>query len=183
MADVERMANEGRQAKRHLETDPDKLTVHDLYWLDFASDGTTSKRYGNTAFRNGETGVVTPIEYAVVWRLEAGIKILLFYIPYTNETSHICVSLADKYKFPLGDFLEARTEAQKTPGDSEQINSQNLVLSNRIFIYHETYLSPEQIIEARNAWKKQGIHIILRSTDYLANQKLEAKVKQLKKGR
>ncbi len=182
MADAQRWDQEYREVERRLETKPDKLTVHDLYWLDFTSDS-TSKRLGNTTFRNGETGVVTHIEYAVVWRLESGIKILLFYIPYANDTPHICVSLADKYTFPLRDFLESRTEAQKTPGDSEQISSQNLVLSNRIFIYHETYLSPEQITEARNAWKKQGIDVIFRSTDYLSNKKLEAKVKRLEKSR
>jgi hypothetical protein len=70
---------------------------------------------------------------------------------------------------------------QKTPGDSEQTSSQDLVFSNRVFIYHETYLSPEQIIAVRDAFKRRGITVILRSTDYLANKKLEAKVKELEK--
>jgi hypothetical protein len=119
------------------------------------------------------------IEFIVVRQLEAGTKLLKFYVLYTNETQHVCESLADKYKVALEDFMEGRVDTEKIPGDSEQTSSQDLVFSNHIFIYHEAYLSPEQIIAVRDAYKRKGITVILRSTDYLANKKLEAKVRQL----
>ena len=69
--------------------------------------------------------------------------------------------------------------AQKVPGESEEITSKQLVFSERIYVYHETYLSPEEVIDLRNGFQKLGGTILFRSADYLANRKLEAKVKQL----
>jgi hypothetical protein len=182
-ADLDRKQREADRARERLAADPDKLTLHDLYLTDFSSTENGSVNYGGFTLKNGETGSLTHVEYAIVRRLESATKFLSFYILPTAETSHVCASLADKYNVALGDWLEGRTDAIKTPGDSEQVTSQDLVFTKRIYIYHETYLSPEQIIDVRNAYKRQGITVILRSGDYLANRKLDAKVNRLEKRR
>jgi hypothetical protein len=179
LATLERMREEYYQAEAHLKSEPDKLVLHDLFLTDFSSiDNSASNRSGLTPLK-----IPTHIEYIVVRQLETGTKFLKFYVLYTNETHHICEFLADNYKLALEDFMEGRVDAGKIPGDSEQITSKELVFSNRIFIYHETYLSPDQIIAVRDAFKKKGIIVIFRSTDYLENVKLKAKVKQLEKAR
>ena len=180
-ADFDRMIKDHADAKEHLSKDAEKLVLRDLFLTDFSSLDATSTNHSGFVLRNNGSGSINHIDYAVVRQLAIGTRFLLFYIGPTNETEHLCVSLADQYGVAFADPLEGRSEATKLPGDSEQITSQDLVFSNRIFIYHETYLSPEQIIKVREAFKAKGITVILRSSDYLENQRLQARVNQLKK--
>jgi hypothetical protein len=181
-ADIEGKDRQDEVARQHLKTSPDQLVLHDLFLTDSsASPQTTSTSFSGFTLRNAATGTTTHIEYGVVRQLEVGVKYVLFYVPPTNETPNLCLALAEKYKFPLDDFMEKLIVTQKTPGDSEQTSSENLAFANRVFIYNETNISPEQIIQVRDAFKKQGVIVILRSTDYLSNKKLEAKVKLLEK--
>lgn len=169
-------------ARKHLNEEPEKLTVKDLFWTDFESPEDTVVRYSGFTIRNGKTGSVTHISSAVVDQLSAGVKLLAFYIPYTKETPDIAVSLAGMYRKPLDDYLEGMVVTGKAAsGDSERLSSQNLILSNRVFVYHEAYLSPEQLIRARDAWKNTGIIVIFRSDDYLQNRKLQARIKLLER--
>ena len=182
--DIERLESEDEEATKHLKHELGKLTVRDLFWSDFRSPENTSVRHSGFTIRNGDTGSLTHVSYAVIHQMQAGVKMLAFHIPYTEETPRIAVSLSSMYKKPLDDYLDGAIETGKVAtGDSEQLSSQNLILSNRVFVYHETYLSPEQIIEARNAWKSYGVTVIFRGTDYLENKKLEIPVKQLEKNR
>jgi hypothetical protein len=180
--DLERLDAEANEARNHLTSDTDRLTVRDLFWVDFESPEDNLVRHTGFTIKNGDTGKLTHISSAVIYQNIAGVKILAFYIPYTDETPRMVVSLASMYKQPLSDPLESSVMTGKiATGDSEQVSSANLVLSNRVFVYHEFYLSPEQIIAARDAWKNQGLTVILRGTDYLENRKLEAKIKKLGK--
>jgi hypothetical protein len=120
--------------------------------------------------KNGDTGASTHVDYIIVRQLATGTKFLEFYVLYSKETEGICESLTNLYQNALNDFLEGRVEAEKIPGDSEVTTSSDLVFSNRIFIYHETYLSPEQVIAGRDTFKKKRRTAILRSTDYLSKQ-------------
>jgi hypothetical protein len=176
---LNKMDKESIDARDHLEHDSNKLVLHDLFLTDFSSIENTATNRGGFNITNDNTGGVTHIEYMIVRQLETGTKLLKFYILYTNDTEGICKALSNLYQTAVNDFLEGTVDAEKIPGDSEQTTSQDLVLSNRIFIYHEAYLSPEQIIAVRDAFKMKGLTVILRSTDYLSNKQLEAKVKQL----
>ena len=184
MSELDRMQHEAVQAGMHLSTEPDKLVLHDLFLTDFSSEDNNSvSLLSGFVIQNNETKVITHIEYRIVRQLTLGTKVLLLYILPTAETPHLCVSLADHYDVALGDFLEGRTEAVKLPGDSEQMTTQDIVLSKRIFVYHETYVSPQQAIDSSEAFKKKGISVILRSSDYLENRRLQARVKLLEKRR
>ena len=119
------------------------------------------------------------MESTIVWQLGAGIEFIAFYISYTKETHDVCVGwVAKQYKSIMQDTHKMGV-AQKVPGESEEITSKQLVFSERIYVYHETYLSPEEVIDLRNGFQELGGTILFRSADYLANRKLEAKVKQL----
>jgi hypothetical protein len=185
MAEVIRMQKEQAEAVEHLTKESDKLVLRDLFLTDFSvgDTDTTSTNRGGFTIQNNETKALTHVEYVVVRQVETGTKFLKFYILYTSETERICKDLADKYEFALNSFLEGRVDTQKTPGDAEAISSNNLTFSKRIFIYHETYLSPEQVIAVRTTYEGRGLTVVLRSTDYLDNQRLKAKVKQLENKR
>jgi hypothetical protein len=108
---LDQLTAEDDEALRRLGSEPDKLTVYDLFFADFRSPENTSVRHGGFTMRNGNTGSLTHISYAVIHQLQAGVKILAFHIPYTDETSRIAVSLAGMYKNPLGDYWEIQSRS------------------------------------------------------------------------
>jgi len=162
---------------------PDKLVLHDLYMTDFFAnnvpgENTSAWRYGFKA-KSNRTGATTEVEYSVINQTQRGSELLMFYIPYTSETYTVCSSLSGVYQQALDGDLGGGVETSKVPGDSEQTTSKNLVFSKMIYVYHETYLSLEQTIAVRDAFKKHGVTVILRSSDYLADKIKEDKLKQL----
>lgn len=180
--DLEGLQSEEREARRHATSNLDRLTVKDLFWTDFETPENTSVLHSGFTIRNDQTGQLIHVSYAVIHQMQAGVKMLAFHIPYTSETPQVAITLADKFQIPLKDCLEqAVVTGKAATGDSEQLSSENLILSNRVFVYYETYLSPEQVIEARNAWKSRGFTVIFRGTDYLDNKKLALRVKRLEK--
>jgi hypothetical protein len=170
-----RAFTEYQESKKRLESDPDKLTLYDLYAIDFGGEVT----YPHVWRLSGSNGSKIDVESEVVWQLGQGIEFIKFYIPYTKETHDVCVAwVAQEYQ----NIIQATHEmgaTQKIPGESEEVTSKQLVFSKRIYVYHEAYLSPEEVIDLRNGFQKLGITILFRSSDYLANQKLQAKVKLL----
>jgi hypothetical protein len=164
-------------AKKRLDSDPERLTIYDLFLTDFEPSDVKQARTMNIS---GIGPLPIAVGATVVWQVETGSEFIMFYVPYTNQTKETCFYLAGQYQRLLEEAQKFGAHV-KVPGESEQTSSKALVFSNRIFVYHETYLSPEQIIEVRNLYKSMGITILFRSTDYLANRKLEAKVKNLQK--
>ncbi len=140
-------------AKERLASDPEKLSLYDLYLTDFEQ----------SEVKHSRTLVIktTPeirMEAAVVQQIEMGTEFVMFYVPYNKGTDQLCLYLR-----------------------GEQVTAKSLVFSKRIFIYHEAYLTPEQTIFVRNFYLEQGITVSFRSTDYLENRKLQAQVKKLEK--
>jgi hypothetical protein len=166
-------------AKKRLDSNPDQLTLHDLYLTDFQ---TGEVRHERTLTITGPEPSIVKVESTVIWQVETGTEFVLYYIPPERETSEICMYLSGYYEQLLTWAHQLGADV-KAPGESEQVSSKGLVFSNRIFIYHETYLSPEQIIQVRDTYKAKGVTVLLRSADYLSNRKLEAKVKKLEKDR
>ena len=166
------------EAKRRLEFDPDKVTLHDLFATDFSSSETV---YPQTWHLEALSKPKIDIESIVAWRLSEGTELIAFYIPYTKETHDICVSwVAHHFKEIMQDKHKFGVE-QKIPGQSPQLSASNLMFPNRIYVYHEAYIAPEEEVDLKNVFKNLGIQVILRSSDFLANRSLEAKVKLLEK--
>jgi hypothetical protein len=171
-----RAFSELEESKRRLESDPISLTLYDLFATDFSSSEVS---YPHVWHLTSSSGSKIDVESIVIWQLETGIEFITFYIPYTNDTHDICVSwVARNYQSIMQDTHKMGA-AQKRPGESEQTTAKQLVFSKRLYVYHETYLSPEEISDLRNGFQQLGVTILFRSTDYLANRKLEAKVKLL----
>jgi hypothetical protein len=173
---------EYEDAKKRLDSDPDQLTLHDLYLTDFQASEVRHGSILNITGPPGPESRTVRVEATVIWQLEAGTEFVMYYIPSERETPEICMFIADEHVRLLHDAHLLGVEG-KVPGESEQASSKGLVFSNRIFIYHEWYMSPEQIIQVRETYKAKGVTVLLRSADYLSNRKLEAKVKKLEKDR
>ncbi len=90
-----------------------------------------------------------------------------YYIPQTNETHGICQYLAAIRPH----FIENSkhfTFTERSPGESEERSSQAVGISSRVFVYHETFLSPEEIVELNRTYRAHGFDVIFRGPDYLA---------------
>jgi hypothetical protein len=162
-------------AKERLASDPEKLSLYDLYLTDFEQSEVKHSR----ALVIKTTPEIR-MEEAVVQQIEMGTEFVMFYVPYNKGTDQLCLYLRGQYQRLIDEAGKFGTEI-KTPGESEQVTAKSLVFSKRIFIYHEAYLTPEQTIFVRNFYLEQGITVSFRSTDYLENRKLQAKVKKLEK--
>jgi len=69
----------------------------------------------------------------------------------------------------------------KNPGDSGTVSDAEAVFTNRIYIYHETYLPAETTVKLAALYKEHHISVILRSVDYLAATREQATSERLKR--
>lgn len=159
---------------------PDQLTLYYLFLTDFSAEPNSMTNYDSFELTNNQTKVKTSVGYAVVDQLEPSTRFLAFYISPTTETPGLTVGLSDQYHVALNDWWEKGEFTAKVPGDSEQMSSKDLRFTGRIYVYHETYMSPSDTIRVSKTFKGKGLSVILRSSDYLANKKLEYKLRVAK---
>lgn len=163
-------------AKWRLDNQPDHLELHDLFLIDFRD--VQQNTYGAIFVDDGQT---INVQYGINVDLASRSKFLTFYVGRQDlHTAEICAYLADHYQFILDKAPQLFVE-QKTPGDSGTISTGEAIFSRRIYIYHETYLPDATRVELTNLFTHRGLSVILRSTDYLSNKKLEAQLQKLRK--
>ena len=152
-------------AKQHPNSDPDKLTLYDLFLLDFPS--------AEAQYQTGLTirSSNTHLEWAVVWNIAEGSELIKLYIPHSTETASIIQGFIPNYK----DALKQANEFEVKNRD--QLSSRTLTFSNRIYAYNYDYLSIEEAAALDRAYKLVGLVLILRDMNYLQMRQLEAKVK------
>jgi pimeloyl-ACP methyl ester carboxylesterase len=173
-----------REAKRRLESDPDKLTLHDLFITDFSSgDGTSaSARSLDTWHLESPSKPKIDIESLVVWSLSSGSEFISFYIPRTPDTHDICVFLIPKNFRQIMQNKNRVVIDLKVPGQSA-LGTQNLVFTNRIYIFHETNMTTPEQAEVEATFKTLGVSVILMSSDFLISRIQQAKLKLLQKSK
>jgi hypothetical protein len=176
----EQITKDSQLATCRLKFAPQELTLRDLFTTDFSSlaGGIHGIEYGIFTITSGR-GTVTPIDYAIVKQLDTATKFLIFYIPHSDKTSTFCKFLASKYQDYMNSDRSVRFTA-KAPGNSDELDSRDLVFSKRIYIYHETDLPPKALAKIQTAYRKRGISVILRSLDYLTTVRLQAQVSKSK---
>ena len=163
-------------AEWRLENEPESLELHDLFLTDFKS--VQQKAYGAIFVDDAKT---ISVQYAINVELALRSKFLSFYVGRQDQhTAEICRYLADHFRFVLDSAPQLLIE-QKTPGDSGTISTKEAVFSDRIYVYHETYLPAETTVALSNRYRHHGISAIFRSVDYLATKKLEASVRKLRR--
>jgi len=161
-------------AEWRLKNRPYDLQLHDLFLTDFKS--VPQHAYG--AVFADDTRTIS-VQYGIHVDLALRSKFLTFYIDRQDQhTAGTCTWLAEQYQFILDNAPQLLVE-QKQPGDSGTTSTKESVFSNRIYIYHETYLPAETTVNVTKIHSQRGISVILRSTDYLSHKKMEAEVIRL----
>jgi hypothetical protein len=101
-------------------------------------------------------------------------KFMGFYVPPSPDTYAICEYLTDGYKESLQHMDSTFKVNGQVLGESGRTSSDDLIFSNRIFIYHEDYLSPEQVGSLIGAYRAKGLDVKFRSQEYVVNRNLSA---------
>lgn len=165
-------------SKCRIKYRPDQLTLFDLFNTDFSQPPYTyTSSYAMKISTGASPKTESLVDYTVVAQLSSANRFLSFYIWPTSEVFDVSIALSTKYQVALTDpWANMKVTGKGAPGDSEAASSEDVVFSKRVFIYYENYLTLEQTLKIENAFKKQGLSVILRGSDYLENEKLQAKL-------
>jgi hypothetical protein len=183
-------SNERQQAaielKRKLANPPGSnllpLTLKGLFLTDFGANVNRS-RLDNTTLTVGSktdkfpeaTMTFTP----QLWiDLHEGIEILGFYIPIQDKdpdeasqrTVRLCKYLPDQFPALLKRLKGLQVSVPVSRGS--MVKSTDLPLSRRIYIYHEDFISPQDLGDLVREYEARQLSVEFRGQDYLATQEL-----------
>jgi len=160
-----------------------EFTLHDAFKNDFFNyPNNKSENYGprysiNSAriykFRNTDDSIDgLKTEYIIHYDLVTNSAFLSIYIPLSQYAYTIAMTIADDYKTILDHEAREVRATGKDPGDSATLDSKNVQFSRRIFIYHEDYLTLEQLGFLEILYKEKNLSAQFRGRDYLAVKQL-----------
>jgi hypothetical protein len=143
-------------------------TLHDLFLTDFTRTHIIGEYYFNT----NQEGPVYRVEY-ILWS-DFDTKTIFYsvFLPTADYafdyTSKAAISLIQEYREILHNQLRSLMQGLKYHAPGSKVESwDELTFSGRVYIYHEAYLSPEQIDSLVEEYKKQGLSPQFRGRDYL----------------
>jgi pyrimidine deaminase RibD-like protein len=126
-----------------------------------------------------QDGTSLQIEDTLYLDFDAGSRFIGFCVPASPRTFEICGLLAVHAR-QLGDELaRGLSVTLKAPGENPQdINT--LAYTGRVYLYHHDALTHRQVADVEDAFRKQGLNVVLRGPDYLTAAWLEWKRKNSK---
>lgn len=157
------------QARQHL-SNPKELSLYDLFLTDFPG----VQRIGET-WKIKKDKDSLKVSYFSVIDLEFQAKVLTFYIPNWRSMYDLCVFILDQIESKKLTIPEAINMKQKAIGDSTISSSQEAKFSGRVFIYHETELSAEEIGDLTKLYKSKGLNVQFRGSSYLSSRRNKLK--------
>lgn len=151
--------------------DDKPLTILKLFECDFVDIGHTNVTF---AYKLENTGIPITIKAKQFTMYDQNSKFLSFYISRPTTVYEVASFIAHNYEHFLNEIEKHNgIVAVKQPGDSDRINTMDLVNSKRVFVYHEDDLSSEQIYTLKKTYEDSGLSLILRGRDYLNAQVVE----------
>lgn len=107
-------------------------------------------------------------------------KFLGFYIPSSPSTYDVAAYLADGYKESLQHMDDTFKVNGQVMGEQGRTSSDDLIFVGRIFIYHEDYLSPQQVGSLIGLYESKKLDLKMRSQEYVINRNLTEERKKQK---
>ncbi len=148
------------------ETDAKQIktkTLHDLFLEDFDK----TKMLGEYHLTKKDKVVYT-VEYIIWCDFDSKTKYLSVFLPKSDYTFNACQFLLTKYYDILDGNIRSLMEGMvvQFPGERSEAFDE-LKFSGRIYIYHETYLLPDQIDPLMKEYKNKNLSPLFRGRDYL----------------
>ena len=162
--EAEKTAKEGTSPaiKKHLQ----HINLLELFKQDFSN----SLRVSNEFTLNIGGGATAKIYANEYFNFEGRTKFLSFYVPMSTQSYEICESLTYGYIEIMKKLEENAAAIGGYVGDSAQTSSQELIFSNRIYIYHENTFTLQQLASLERVYTSKGLSVIFRSTSYMMSR-------------
>lgn len=142
-------------------------------FIDLSIDNSINVDYHRTAEQTGNTiHVSLTIRQRVKHDMNSSARLFTYYIPETTETLVICQRIIED----LEKWKKHSNEIDAIGGYSGdiEIGKHSIIYSNRVFLYTETQLNENEILELGKTADKLNLYITVRSQNYVANRmKLE----------
>ena len=127
-----------------------------------------NKPQPSSNYHKGETGETNVTIYEQEYQdYQSKSKFVGYYIPMSPYTYKICEYLSDFYKTTMNDFDSKAEIRFGRSTESEVTRSQDLVFTNRIYIYHSDNLTLQERAALDRLYQSKGLSVILRGTAYL----------------
>jgi hypothetical protein len=155
-------------------TPPPELTIENLWRDDFAIGSyRLLQGFGIDLFKEGGEKLGTfDIGVGMYGDFTAKSLFMSLYVPGSDHGYEVIGWFAEGYK----DYLhDARTNIHlwtAPEGDQSQPLSDDLLFTNRIYIYYENIFSDAQILALTNLYKSKGLEPVFRGLGYLEHQRL-----------
>jgi len=169
-----------RAARNRLANDPEHLTLLDLFYTDFS----VAIAGMGAVYLDAERR--WPLNVSIFTDPTSSSKFLAFYIPLQEprrgSPSGLALLIKEKYQWVLDNApSNDLTVTTRTPGDSDTITDKEAVFSKRIYVYHENFMPPKDIVALEDEYKRSGLTVDFRGPDYFAYRKEQAIADRLKK--
>jgi hypothetical protein len=165
-------------APRPVQGSTEQLTLHYLYKHDFDD---TLRLTHPFSLKEAATGKVVNFDAQLYEDFPARSKFLAVYFPHTSpdETYKDAALFAEFYQ----GFLKNLPESSSAFVGEEMMLSKDLKFSDRVFIYHEDFLTLEQRASLETLYRSKGLSAQFRGFSYLsgkllARQSSQSAVKQ-----
>lgn len=96
-------------------------------------------------------------------------KFLGYYIPMLQEAYDICAFMADEYLTSIRDFESKVSVTRGHVAEFSQTSQKELVFTGRIYIYHESFFSHEQLANLEKLYQSKGLSVVFRGHAYLSS--------------
>jgi hypothetical protein len=150
-------------SKQKIKTPP---SLHELYKSDFPTTMRPSYDF-DVSFKDGTKVRVSAIEYL---DFQGKSKFMGFYIPQSVNTYDVCVAIADNYKSNMNHLESSGTIRAWISGESTQTSSHDLIFSGRIYIYHDDFMTLQQLATLESLYQSKGLSVVFRSDAYMQSQ-------------
>ena len=150
-------------------------SLSDLYSADFSNyvnsekDSLISNRAGNKV----------EIKLRVYFDVVSGALFVSYYVPQSANTYESCVGLASRVKEQIS-LIEnqiGKSSVSLSADSPMPIEFDELTFTGRVFIYHDTAMSPRQIADLVDLFKAQGLTLHLRGWEYQYLQYMGSSIK------
>lgn len=141
-------------------------SLHELYKSDFPTTMRPSYDF-DVSFKDGTKVRVSATEYL---DFSGRSKFMGFYIPQSLNTYDVCVAIADNYKTNMNYLESSGTIRAWISGESAQTSSHDLIFSGRIYIYHDDFMTLQQLAKLESLYQSKGLSVVFRSDAYMQSQ-------------
>jgi hypothetical protein len=157
-----RYVDQKREKKEQPKGPARRITLEQLFKSDFSYTLKASET-ANVVLRSG---FKAKIPYYVYFDFQGKSEFVGFYIAHSPKTFDLCVGLPNLVP-KVREYIRKSVEVQSAQA-GQQTSLSDLTFTGRVFVYHEDFMTLEQMVELRKIFTQSNMSVEFRGPDYLA---------------